>query len=796
MWSGVYTPSLLTILGVIMYLRLGWVVGHAGLLGTIAIVLLAHVISVTTSLSIASLASNRAIGTGGVYYIVSRSLGLPVGGAIGLALYLATALGASLYVIGFADTFNAVLGIERTVNNLRITGTVTLVALTTLTFISTTLALRAQYVIFAAIALSVGSLVLGETPAAPTSRHLFSTEGAEGFATVFAVFFPAVTGFTAGVAMSGDLTDPRKAIPRGTLLAVGTGLVVYLLLPIFLWWTVDAETLRTDNDIWSHYALFAPVITAGIWGATLSSALGSMLGGPRVLQALALDGIGPSAFGRGSGEGNDPRVATAFTFLIAEFGILIGDLDVVAQVLTMFFLTTYGTLNLACALERWSNPDFRPTLKLSPIISFAGAAACGAIMFKLDAPSMAAAIAVLALVYALLKRRLQHIETREIWAGIWESLVRSGLRRLRVAASAPGANPAEAPEDSQGGGWRPNMLLFGGNPARRPHLIQMAHWVVAEHGMLTNFELILRRGDTTGVGQARRVRDPFDTRALARLDIGAQHNIFHTARRARSVAQGVRLATEWFGLVGMEPNSVMLGWPQDPARAGSVGQLDAERARRAAGSATTRVTSTRTVESDYTSLVSDLMGRNLNLLVLQADERRGFGRRALLDVWWGTNQTNGGLMLMLAHYIRENAAWARSRMRVVTVVHDADQGVARHDALKRVLSQGRVRAEVVVLQQREGVAIADLLQEASAEADLVIMGLSRPAPGDDTWLADQRAKSHRLRACLRVAAASHSIGGQPIGLSADVHLEVDEPDLVEDEPAWDGAAPGALQPQH
>ncbi len=744
-WSGVFTPSLLTILGVIMYLRLGRVVGEAGIIGALAIILLAHAVSVPTSLSIASLASNRPVGGGGVYYIISRSLGLPVGSAIGLALYVATALGTSLYVIGFAETVNSLLGFEGDVNAIRITGTITCVLLTALTLFSANAAIKAQYFIMAAIALSIGSLLLGSSPAPVEASTLGPSAESQPMELIFAIFFPAVTGFTAGVAMSGDLKNPRRNIPIGTLAAVAVGLLVYTGLAIFLGLTVDAATLRSDDDIWSHMALVPQLVLLGVWGATLSSAIGSLLGAPRILQALALDGIGPAFLARGSGPTNDPRIASAATFIIAEAGILIGDLDIVARVLTMFFLTTYGMLNLACGLERWANPDFRPRLKIPAVISFGGAAVCFGTMFKVDATAMFASVAAILLFYLLVKQRHMELAGSNIWGGIWQSMVRSGLYRLQAASKRVTT-------------WRPNVMLFGGHPGRRPELLRMAQWIVGEHGLLTNFTLQPTARRDSGVYEAGEAIEQADAlpdestdpafelqpvEAYTEFDL---HSVFHTTRSCRTVPEGVRLAAEWFGLVGMEPNAVMLGWPRQERR-----------------------------HTEYGAMAAGLIARDLNVLLLQYDPEQGFGERRRLDVWWGRHQVNGGLMLMLAHFIQSNAAWHRARLRVVTLVDGPDDVEPTRKALARLLSNGRVRGELVVMDASlETSHPLDVLRRRSKRADLVIMGLAPPAPEDPAgWVAAQEHKSRDLQAVLRVSASSKSQGGKPLGLDEHAHERVD-----------------------
>ncbi|MBE7504445.1 MAG: amino acid permease [Verrucomicrobiales bacterium] len=315
-FQGVYVPSVLTILGVIMYLRLGWVLGNLGLTETLLVVLLASSITFITGLSLAALATNMTVGGGGVYYIISRSLGLEPGAAIGLPLYLAQALGIAFYVSGFAESLAAVLpGLEP-----RQIAVITLIVLTGLAALSADLALKSQFLILALIAASLVSFFLGASaPADPTLPLPAETAPAPlGFWAVFAVFFPAVTGIESGIAMSGDLKRPSRALPIGTISAVLTGLVVYLAIPIFLHRCVaDAGLLRTDPMVMQKVARWGDLVVAGVWAASLSSAMGSLLGAPRTLQALARDRVVPAFLGKGYGRGNDPRMASAASFGLA-----------------------------------------------------------------------------------------------------------------------------------------------------------------------------------------------------------------------------------------------------------------------------------------------------------------------------------------------------------------------------------------------------------------------------------------------------------------------------------------------
>src|SRR4030043_895934 len=292
-FGGVFTPSILTILGVIMYMRMPMIAGEAGLFGTLGIIIVAHLISITTGLSVSSIATDKKVKEGGTYYIISRSLGLPIGGTLGLALFVGLSFSVSLYLIGFSESFLSYLDLPMDINNIRIAGTIILLVVTIITFISTSLAIKAQYLILMAFLLSLLSILLGRHDMVPASPNLFGKGTGVPLMVLFGIFFPAVTGFEAGVSMSGDLKDPKKSIPLGTISAIAIGLVVYIGLAFFYSFRVDGEVLATDPKALFKVALVPQLVIAGIWGATLSSALGSILAAPRILQSTVIDKITP-----------------------------------------------------------------------------------------------------------------------------------------------------------------------------------------------------------------------------------------------------------------------------------------------------------------------------------------------------------------------------------------------------------------------------------------------------------------------------------------------------------------------
>ncbi|MFT5916849.1 MAG: solute carrier family 12 sodium/potassium/chloride transporter 2, partial [Bacteroidia bacterium] len=477
-FGGVFTPSVLTILGVIMYLRLGWVVGQAGIIFTLLIILGAHFVSITTGLSVSSVATDRKVKAGGLYYMLSRSLGLPIGGSIGITLFVGTALSISMYIVGFSESFNDAIGFvgntpEARMMNLRITGSLTLFLITTVALISTSFAIKTQYYIMAFIALSIVSIVVGlvfynDPSMDVVDLQVYPKEGNVSLAVVFAIFFPAVTGFTAGVAMSGDLKDPKKAIPIGTIASIAVGLVVYIALAVLIAFYLDDSELRADKNIlkrvtWLVRGEFADspyLLYAGIWGATLSSALGGILGGPRILQAMSVDKVTPTIFSKGVGASNEPRNALILTFFIAEGGVLIGKLDAIAPIVTVFYLSAYGFINLTSALESWTGSDFRPSFKIPRIISISGAIVTFGFMFWLNFYATIIAFFIMGLIFFWLTKKQINLGFSNIWQGVWAEIVRVGLFRID-----------ETSRKSDKKNWRPNILLFSGDKSRRPHLV-------------------------------------------------------------------------------------------------------------------------------------------------------------------------------------------------------------------------------------------------------------------------------------------------------------------------------------
>ncbi len=676
-FGGVFTPSILTILGVIMYLRFGWVVGNVGLIGTLAIVTLSTSITFLTGLSISMIATDRRVRIGGAYYMISRSLGIETGGAVGIPLYFAQALSIALYTVGFAESVSRTFpGLDQQTVALVVTVLVALLALK-----SAAVAIKAQYIIMAAIAISLISLVLGK-PLEATEIEMFGAPAhrSESFWTVFAVFFPAVTGIMAGVNMSGDLKDPSRAIPVGTLAAIGVGYLIYMALPILLASRADAITLIEDPLIMRRLAWWGDAILLGVWGATLSSAVGSILAAPRVLQALARDRVLPrslSFLGAGSGPADEPRTGTAITLVVALGAVMLGDLNVIAPILTMFFLTTYMVLNVAAGTERFlGSPSFRPAFRVHWSLSLLGAVGCLAVMFLINALATIVAAGVILGIFVWLERRELQAAWGDVRRGLWMAMVRAGLFRMSEG------------EDTKN--WRPHVLVLSGAPSRRWHLIDLATSLTHSRGLIT-VSSVLPAGSRDAAQQEKLETTIHDY--LARRGVQAMVRL----TTATDVFEGAERLVETYGLGPLVPNTVILG-----------ASMEAETRNR------------------YCGMLQSFHEARRNILILRADQEKGFGRRERIDVWWGGLQHNGGLMMILAYLLRISSRWSGAEINLKLVVQSEQAAEAAQVNLEARVAGLRIggRPHVLVANGRP---FEEILVESSADADLVFLGIAEPS---------------------------------------------------------------------
>jgi solute carrier family 12 (sodium/potassium/chloride transporter), member 2 len=478
-FEGVFTPTILCILGVIMYLRLGWVVGQGGLRAALVIVVAANLISLLTGLSLSSMVTNIRIGAGGVYSLVTKSLGFEMGGAVGLPLFLAQAVSVAFYITGFAEGWSWIFP----GHSVRLVSLIAWAVLFAVAFTSARLAFRLQFVMMAVIGLSLFSIFL--SPARSAAPLFAAGLGEVSFWRLFAIFFPAVTGILAGVSMSGELNKPRRDIPLGTLAAIGIGFAIYLALTFWYAAAAAPAELAGDQLIAVNLARWSPLVLAGIMGATISSALSLMVAAPRVLYALASNRMLPFSglFSR-IGPRNEPLPAIVLASAIALAGIALGTLNAIAELLTMIFLFSYLMINLAVLVEQGIGiPSFRPAFRVPLLFPALGTVLTAAALVMINPLFSLISAVLVGLLYLFLLTRNVQGEWPDVRRGL---LVFLAEKAVRTAARLP-YHPKI---------WKPNLLVPVSGDQGWPDLVPFLADLAAPAGRLTLLRLVPPQGGT------------------------------------------------------------------------------------------------------------------------------------------------------------------------------------------------------------------------------------------------------------------------------------------------------------
>ncbi|XP_044764689.1 solute carrier family 12 member 4 isoform X3 [Coccinella septempunctata] len=780
---GVYLPCIQNIFGVILFIRLTWVVGTAGALQGFLIVLCCCCVTMLTAISMSAIATNGVVPGGGSYFMISRSLGPEFGGAVGMLFYTGTTLAAAMYIVGAVEIILTYMAPGLSIfgdvnkdpsamyNNFRVYGTGLLLVMGTIVFIGVkfvnkfaTVALAC--VIFSILAVYIGIFyningndnlflcVLGKRllqlenindchkNATGFLRKIYCTndsitscdtyfrehdthivrgikglssgvffdniydsflengqyiaqtkapediEKMEGptynqvyadittsFTLLIGIFFPSVTGIMAGSNRSGDLADAQKSIPIGTICAILTTSTVYLSCVLLFAGTVDNLLLRDKfgvsiggklvvaNMAWPNQW----VILIGSFLSTLGAGLQSLTGAPRLLQAIAKDGIIPflTPFAVSSSRG-EPTRALVLTLLICQCGILLGNVDYLAPLLSMFFLMCYGFVNLACALQTLlRTPNWRPRFKYYHwSLSFIGLSLCVAIMFMTSWYYALIAMGMAGMIYKYIEYRGAEKEWGDGIRGMALSAARYSLLRLD-----------EGPPHTKN--WRPQILI----------LVKLTSDYVPKYRKLFSFASQLKAGK--GLTVCASVIHGDYTRSYGEA-MAAKQSLRKTMDEekvkgfvdilvARNISDGLSHLVQTTGLGGMKPNTVILGWPY--------GWRQSEDER-------TWQVFLQTVRNVTAAHMALLVPKGINFFPNSTDKVVGN-----IDIWWIVH--DGGLLMLLPFLLKQHRTWKNCKMRIFTVAQLEDNSIQMKKDLKTFLYHLRIAAEVEVVEMMD-----------------------------------------------------------------------------------------------
>ncbi|XP_012732601.2 solute carrier family 12 member 1 [Fundulus heteroclitus] len=611
---GVLVRCMLNIWGVMLFIRLSWVFGQAGWGLGIVVIALSCVVTTITGLSMSAICTNGVVRGGGAYYMISRSLGPEFGGSIGLIFAFANAVAVAMYVVGFAETVVDLLKEYATlmvdeINDIRIIGCITVVLLLGISVAGMEWEAKAQIVLLVILLVAIVNVFVG-TALPPTadkkSKGFFGYNtkifmenftpdfrNGETFFSVFAVFFPAATGILAGANISGDLRDAQAAIPKGTLLAILITGVTYLAVALCVSGTVVRDATGNTTDlafpelpcngsaavacelgydfsscatekcnfglmnnfqVMTMVSGFGPLITAGTFSATLSSALASLVSAPKVFQALCKDNLYKALhfFAKGHGKNNEPIRGYVLTFIISVAFILIGDLNAIAPIISNFFLASYALINFSCFHASYAkSPGWRPAYKYYNMwLSLLGALLCCVVMFVINwwAALLTYGIEILLYIYVTVKKPDVN------WG--------SSTQAVTFVSAVSNALSLSGVEDHVKN-FRPQILALTGSVRARPALLDLAHSITKNYGLCFSCEVF--------VGQRSEVLQEM-TSGMEKNQLWlnkTKRRAFYAAVACDSFRKGAESLLQASGLGRMRPNTLMIGFKRDWRTAGT-----------------------------------------------------------------------------------------------------------------------------------------------------------------------------------------------------------------------------------
>ncbi len=748
----VFFTAISTILGAIMFLRFGFSVGNVGLLGTLAIVLIGHVVTIPTAMAIAEIATNQKVEGGGEYYIISRSFGVVIGSTIGIALYLSQAISVAFYIIAFTEAFSSLFAwliqtfylpgwLVWLLNQKQTIGIPALLGLTYIMLIKgADIGVKTLYFVVATLGISLVAFFAGTTEYAQThginllatvadvpeavnqmvvvqdtvagqiqdslaQLHSGPSIGPApaheppapatplGFFTVFAIIFPAFTGMTAGVGLSGDLKDPGRSLPLGTMAATLTGMVIY----VFIAWKLavsaspqdlaDTSKLVMADIAWQGWWL----IPLGLAAATISSALGSILVAPRTLQAIARDQIFPAPalnkwLSEGKGKSDEPYNATVLTVLLAGAFILAGALDSVAQVISMFFMVTYGSLCLISFLNHFSaDPAYRPRFKSRWFISLFGAVACFGLMFFMNGGY--ATMAILSMVGLYFGIATFNKDKKSI-ALIFQGVIFQLSRQLQVFL--------QKAEKEQAKSWRPSAVAFSARSFERLGSFHLLRWIAQKYGFGTyihhiNGYLSRQTGQEANKCKAR----------LIKMAEATHSNIYVDTMVTPSFTAGIAQLIQLPGIAGTENNLLIFEYAKNnPEELAEI------------------------VENF--NLIQCL---DFDVLILGGSEK-GFGLKKQIHIWvTAADYDNANLMILLAYIIMGHKDWRDAEIKIFAI-YPEDSIEEERNRLFMLISAGQLPISpnnIELIPRKADTHTKSVISRKSKDADLTIIGFHAEA---------------------------------------------------------------------
>lgn len=692
----VFLTAISTILGAVLFLRFGYAVGNVGFWGSMIIILLGHLVTIPTSMAIAEIATNKKVEGGGEYFIISRSFGLTIGGTIGIALYLSQAISVAFYIIAFGEAFIPVLSwlsellnvgtIDKRFVTITILGLFAALMLTR----GANSGVKVLYVVVGILFMALLAFFIGESgyqgikDINPLTNHI---NNPDSFFVVFAIIFPAFTGMTAGVGLSGDLAHPRKSIPLGTIGGTLAGMVMYVFISYKMVISASPDDLVNNTMVMADIAVWGPIIPIGLACATLSSALGSIMVAPRTLQALGKDKITPfkgfnNLISFGKKGSNEPIYASIITLAIALFIIVMGDIDFVAKVISMFFMITYGSLCLISFLQHFaSSPSYRPTFKSQWYISLIGAITCMWLMFKMDTVYALLALIFIFLLYITISRFKK--DEKSI-AALFQGAIFQLNRALQVFLQRKSHEKSNEE-------WRPSVVSISKDSFDNFDQFNLLRWISERYGFGTYIHLI---NGYLSSGSEKDIKESMD-RLMELADV-TKSNVFINTLISPSYTSAIAQAIQLPGISGKANNMLLFSYSKN--KENGLDQI-----------------------LENLSIVQ-CMHFDIGIL---ATSDRSFGFKREIQIWMNPQDyINANLMILLGYIISGHKDWKKADIKI-NVICAQEEVKERREELFEIIEEGRLAISsrnINIVPLNENESFKSLVNKSSHQSDLSIIG--------------------------------------------------------------------------
>ncbi len=693
----VYFTAISTILGAILFLRFGMAVGTLGFWGVFIIILLGHLITVPTALAISELATNTRVEGGGEYFIISRSFGLNIGSTIGIALYFSQAISVAFYIIAFTEAFEPLFNLFHQYFGYELPRqAISIPALLILAYIilkkGADMGVKALYIIVVILFISLVAFFVGKPIEATESINVpgnnFGFFNRNDFFMVFAICFPAFTGMTAGVGLSGDLKNPSKSIPYGTILATISGLIIYFFVIWKLSSSASQYDLTNNQLIMSKIAIGgAFFIPLGLAASTISSALGSILVAPRTLQALASDKSFPFKrlnlfLAKGKGAKKEPFNASIISLLIAFVFILMGDVDAVAQIISMFFLITYGTLCLISFLNHFgSPPSYRPKFRSRWYFSLGGFILSVWVMFMISPVYTLVSYITITILYLLIEH---YNKDQKGLVNIIQGALFQLNRKLQVFMQKKQATDDTAE-------WRPSAVCISAHSFERTKILDLMKWISYQHGFGTYFHFIEGYYSRQSHQESKEILNQ-----LIKIHNEDNSGLYVDTMISPSYTSAIAQVIQAPSISGMENNMVVFEYDKE-----SPDDLP------------------RILENISLTKAGDF---DVCIFASSKDQIRF---KNGIHIWIRpTDILNTNLMILLGYIILAHPDWKKSYLKIFSICAPGMEEQTREE-LSELIESGRLPitfANIEILSPGGNLSTHEIISEHSSNAGLTIIG--------------------------------------------------------------------------